>query len=160
MSELLVDTLLELEAGLKADEEWATRAREEWNRAVAALAARNAAIDALRQLIATQNSKSGTGPTAREPIRRSRRDDVVEIMRDSPHETWSLAELVQAFDVRRLSLAMSDPQGTIKNLANRLVEEGVLTRVRPGVYRLAKTETIDLTQSKEHPRAQDQHERE
>ncbi len=49
---------------------------------------------------------------------------------------WTIPQLAAAFDHRRWSLHMEQPELAIKNMASRLVADGLLERVRPGAYRL------------------------
>src|SRR5258706_10769359 len=72
----------------------------------------------------------GGGPTRR---RRSR-EDIIAVMSTAPSEAWPLQRLVDALAERGWTQHMLKPEAAIEHSASRLVADGRLTRVGPGVY--------------------------
>jgi hypothetical protein len=144
------ETLRELEAGLPAAQLRAEETKAAWNAAVEALAARQQSINSLRSFL---QATEGAAPAPAVPEaaavhqgrplqRRSRRDVLIVMTEDGPHDkTWTIKELADAFATRRWSLHMERPDNAIKNMVTRLVDDEFLERVRPGAFRLKPAAT-------------------
>ncbi len=74
--------------------------------------------------------------TASGTKRRKSREDILAIMFTDPTEPWSLQRLVDAMTERGWANHLQRPHAAIEHSAARLVIDGRLVRVEPGVYRL------------------------
>jgi hypothetical protein len=153
----LIDTLAELQRRLPQAQEVAAKAKVDWDRAVNTLATLQQTINSIEAYLAATEARrvhqfEDTVAAALSSVgtltmvktdgsrlhsgRRSRHDVVTIMEEDESDAEWTIEALVEAFAARRWSLYMERPASAIKSMLSRLVADGHVERVKPGVFRL------------------------